>query len=302
VSFAQLIYGNSPYGKVPVESDIKALTRLDLLRAHRKFVRPNGAVLTLTGALTRKKAKELVDRYFQNWKSVKPEFPPAPEVTFVPEPGIYFVEAPFTQSTLRIGHQGVKRLTEDYPAIIAFNEIYGSGGFGSRLMKRVREELGLAYGVYGAILPGVVKGQNVIALQTKTESTADALVESLNILQEMQSELVSEEELEEVQQSLENSFIFRFDTPAKAVDRQAWLQLLEYPDDYDKNYLPAIQALTREEVRTTASNRWDLSKMVIVVVGNGKAYNSLEQMMKEPPEFLKGHSIKKLRFGQKLLE
>jgi predicted Zn-dependent peptidase len=169
-------------------------------------------------------------------------------------------------------------------------------------MQRIRSELGLAYSVYGGILPGPVKGKNVIALQTKAESSGTAIVESLRVLKAMQSTPVETEKLAEAQRSITNSFIFRFDTIDEALNRRALQTYLDYPTDYDATYLPRIAALSPEAIRRTGERRWDLSQFVIVVVGDDKAYAALRETLANGAPELAGYSLREVTFDKRLGE
>ncbi len=300
LAFSELIYGESPYGKVLDTSDVKAITRLDMLRAHRHFVRPDQAILVVTGALSRQALQSAIEKKFANWNPRGSKFSVAPPVTHEPQPGIYFLEFPFEQATLYMGHLGVPRLTEDYPAIDIFNRVFGSGAMSTRLMQEVRADRGLAYGVSGAISPGVVKGQNWIYLQTKAETAGEALEASFHTLKEMQDQLIRPEELQETKQAIQNSFVFRFDSPAKALQRRAFIQLLEYPEDYDETYIPLTSQVSLEDIRQVAARRWNLEKFVVVVVGNNTAYLSLKRLFENNPELLPGGVFKKISFDEKI--
>ena len=180
ISFMQIAYGSSPYGRASTVKDIEMLTRADLIRKHNEFVKPGKAILTVGGNISKEKLSQLLSRYFSSWKG-QPVLPPLPEINEEPKPGIYFVKLPVTQANVIMGQLGVPRLTSDYPSIDAFNEIFGSSGFGlSRLFARIRTELGLAYSVYGGARSGLVRGLNVMMVQTKSESVDVATIESVS--------------------------------------------------------------------------------------------------------------------------
>lgn len=301
IAFAQLLFGESALGRVAVTSDIQRLSREVLMRNHARFVRPDGAVLAITGDISEARVRVLVEEYFASWRPRVEELPQLEQPKTAAAPGIYFIELPFSQSTILMGHLGVPRLTTDYPSIDAFNDIFGLGGFGSRLMSRVRTELGLAYEIYGMISPGFPVGKNFVSLQTKSESTAQALTEAVGVLSKMQSEQVERTVLAESQRSLASAFIFKFDSTEKIVQRQALFQLLGYPADYDLTYVDKINALTPLDVQTVAQRRWDLSKFVIVVVGDNSAYTQVEALVKNAASPLSGKSLRKLQFDQKLI-
>lgn len=299
IAYRQVVFGETPYGRVLVEKDVKNIDRLDLLKMHRTFVRPNQAILSVSGDIDRKELEQIIREKFGDWERRKSDIGNAPKFDYKFKPAIYFIEMPVEQSTLYFGHQGPERLSPDYIAIEGFNTAFGGGGFSSRLMKRVRTELGLAYSTYGAIRPGVETGRNIIFVQTKAHTTAEALYESLNVLGGLQEGLISEDELLNMKRHTQTSFVFRFDSLGKVVTRQALLSLLDYPSDYDSTYLDKVAALTAEEVRGVARQRWNMEQMAVIVVGNKTAYTSLETLMKDPPAVLKDYSIVRASFDQK---
>ncbi len=300
-TLTQLLYEGTPFGSIVESRDVQRVSRLDLLRMHRKFVRPNGAILVVSGSAPRQTIESLIERAFSTWEPRKDELGPPPQISSSPAPGIYFVKKPFSQSSIYIGQLSVPRHTPDQYAISVFNSVLGTGGFDSRLMKRVRTELGYVYGIYGSTNAGLVRGTNVIGMQTKAQSTVDALRESLQIVRELQVSPPTAEEIDVVKQSIQSSFVFRFDSPSKSAVRQALLKLYKYPKDYDDQYLERIFDVDGEQVMQVANDRWRMDDFVIVVVGNEKAYNLLKTALKSPPEELAGYSIIDGTFHEKFV-
>lgn len=300
LALGELLYGWTPYGRYLLEEDVRGLSRNDLVSLHKKAIVPDGAILTVIGAVERDEVERLLGRHFGDWLPSGAEPPTVPPVEATPTPGVYFVRLPFVQATIYLGQLGVPRLTEDYIEIEGFNELFGASGFGSFLMQRIRSELGLAYSVYGGIIPGPVKGKNVIALQTKAESSGTAIIESLRVLGTMQRDLVAEEKLVEAKRSITNSFIFRFDTLDDALNRRALQEYLKYPSDYDSTYLPKIARLTPEAIRQTAERRWERSKFVIVVVGDDTAYASVRDALASGAPEVAGFTLREVSFDGKL--
>jgi zinc protease len=245
--------------------------------------------------------QHLVDQHFGAWQPRGKRLPPPPPINYQPKPGIYFVSLPFAQASVKAGHLGVARLTPDYPAIDVFNELFGAGGFGSRLMKRVRTELGLTYGVFGGIAPGVVQGTNYIFLQTKADSTGAALVESIGALEQLQRETPSMLEINEKRLAIENSYVFNFASVGDIAGRLAKQELLGYPADYDATYLSKIAQVTPSDVSKVAQERWQPDNLVAVVVGNEQAFAALERERAKPDSRLKQFSLKKVTFSEALV-
>jgi zinc protease len=301
IAFMTLMYGDTPYGRIVDDEDVLSMNRQQFLGLHREFVRPDEAILVITGRVEKDIVAKFVETHFGSWTPRGSKLPPPPPVGADPKPGIYFIGMPFSQASVQMGQLGVARLTPDYPAIEVFNEIFGSSGFGSRLMNRVRTELGLSYGVHGGISPGVVKGVNYVFLQTKVASVVPAIEESLAVLRTLQEQHAPMSEIEEKQAAIAKSFVFNFDSVDDVAVRRAKLELLKYPLDYDETYLSKIKAVDPEKVRTVAQERWDPSKFVVVVVGDESAYSILEKATQEKESPLHRLEVKKLRFDRSLV-
>jgi zinc protease len=300
MSFGQLLWGDAPYGRVVTSADVQRV-RVETLRSHSKrLFRPQGAVLAVVGKISRAELEAAIEAQFGSWSAPEVAEQAAPELAPAAEPAIYFIEKPFAQATIYYGHYGVPRLSPDYPQIDVFNHIFGTSGFTSRLMERVRSNLGLAYGTYGAITSGLKVGSSVVYVQTKAESAGQALAASLQVVQEMRTQPVTSAELQQAQRSINNSFVFNFATPEAALDGQFNLQLLRYPPDYYQTYLPKISAVNLAQVQEVANTRLEPEKFIFVVVGNAQAYESVLQAAAQLPGMGRALPVVRLDFDETL--
>jgi len=301
VSFTKLIFGNSPYGRVLVESDINKISRAMLLEAQAEYLTPKRAILTVSGRIDRAKLEASVERYLGGWKAESDlrDFTKLPPLEFTPRPAIYFVELPFPQANIAFGEQGAVRLSPDQYSIEIFNQVLG-GGFGSRLLQNVREEKGLSYTVEGAISPGPVKGSNYVALQSRGETAGQAVLEAIKTVQSMQTLPVSADEMSRAKGSIENSFVFKFDRPRDIVARSAVLRMLDYPQDYDDTFLEQIRAVSPADIQSISKKYWHVDRLVFIVVGDESAYNSLVRAHASS-DLLKNYEIKRAKFDQVLI-
>ena len=299
IGYIQNAFAGTPYGWIKGEQDVQRITRDTLIKFYTRVVGPRDAVLAISGDISIERLKDQLNLTFGSWnpKNVERFVPPLGEVKA--SPGIYFVPTQFNQTSITMGQVGPKRLEPDWYAVDVLNDIFGAEGFGvSRLFQKVRTQLGLAYSVYGNSYPGPVIGKNVIGLQTKSSSTADALVATLEVLQELQEEPVSDAELEVANRVVSNSFVFQFESPYGVVQRWAVLKMLDYPEDYDSLYLKRRSEVSAKDVLEAANTRWDISKFVVIVVGNDEARSSLEELMKNPPSVLSGMTISYADFDE----
>lgn len=301
IAFNQLLFGDTPYGRVPTSSDVRSLTRVDLVRMHTKLVRPDHAILTVSGNISRDNLESLINRSFAKWQPTLEPLPSPPAVSFTPSAGIYFIELPYSQSTILMGQLGVARSSPDYVAFDVFNRVFGVGGFGSLLMERIRTDLGLAYSIHGLMAPGLVKGQNYVNLKTKSDSVGQALIEVVRVVVGLQSDLMAQDELEEKKRSAENSFVFKLASSGAQVERKALLQILGFPDDYDQVYLSKVRSVESRDIQAIANKYWDPKQFIILIVGNDKAYDSLLGSMNDSAWTMPHFEIKKVGFDEKII-
>ncbi len=191
-----------------------------------------------------------------------------PALPPVPQPGIYLVKQPLEQASVILGSRGPKRFTPDYVSIDLFNEIFGSSGFGSRLVEKVRTEKGFVYVIYGGITPDLVEGRNVVAFQTKPSTVGEGVDESLGVVKELQDGAFSSSKLSEVKEAIGNSWVFKFEGKGAVLQRIAGQRMLNFPPNYDKTYLPILSGLSQTEVMAAAKKYITPESFVVVVVGN----------------------------------
>lgn len=297
--FGQLLFREGAYGRVLESHEVDRISASELRRSYGAYMRPEGALLTITGDVSREKVKELLNRRLASWRfsSRYPTTPPA--ITREQIRGIVFVKAPFAQATIIAGHRGIPRHTHDQYAVQIFNEIFGSGGMASRLFGRVRTDLGLAYDASGAIMPGPVQGKNVISVQTKSATAGTALSEALKVLSGMKEEAVPGDELNEKRSATLNSFVFANESTDATLQRRALFKIYGYPDEYDKTFMKNVAMVQSEDVRRVAMERWKFDEFAVLVVGNEEALNSLRAVQPSLPQSLQG-SIRLASFNEKL--
>ena len=146
-----------------------------------------------------------------------------------------------------------------------------------------------------------MRGANYVFLQTKAESAGSAIDEAVAVLERLGGTPPAEEELSEKKLAIRNSYVFNFSSKDEIAGRVASHELLDYPKDYDQTYLDKIQSVKPEEVSAVVSNRWDPSKLVVVVVGNDAALAALKRQQQIKTGHLHGLEIKELRFEEALV-
>ncbi len=270
-SFLKTLFLNSPYGH-PVEGtreSIPKLTREGIDRFYRSYYHPNNAILAVIGDVTSEEIRTRFIPRLEKWpvgEVPKPSF----LSKFETEQKTVKINRPITQANIILGHAGVSRENPDFYALTVMNYILGGGGFASRLMEEIRNKRGLAYSVASFFDPGKYPGSFQIVVQTKNLSARDAISLSLQQMERIRKELISEKELEGAKKYLIGSFPMRLDTQGKLVNFLSQVEYYGLGLDYPEKYPSLIQAITREEVLRVAKKYLHPEKYVLVVVANLK--------------------------------
>ncbi len=242
-------YGHRSGGSVASLSRIK-LRDLQMLYA-RQF-KPQGAVLAVSGDVTMKELLALIRPRFAGWKG-------APEVTLkaTPEPETTtpknkHISMPTRQMTVQLSRLGPSRYDKAFFANMLLNHILGGGGFSSKLMGEVREQRGLAYGVYSYFIPLAVSGPFVISLQTRADQAGEALAVVQNVMRDMYAGKITKVDLDAAKANLTGGFAHRLDSNGKRVGLMSMIGFYGMPLDYLAVWGERINAVTLAEVKAEA--------------------------------------------------
>jgi zinc protease len=163
---------------------------------------------------------------------------------------------------------GLRRTDPDWHAALVTNQILGGPGFTSRLMKKIRSDEGLTYGVYSTLEPGTYwRGDVTGRLQTKNRSVAYALRLVLDEIRKLKEQPVTEDELSVIKEGIVEAFPSQWATRQAVANRFADEAREGWPEDWWADYRQKIQAVTAADVRRMAGKLFDTEKIVILAVG-----------------------------------
>ncbi|MFQ5776434.1 MAG: M16 family metallopeptidase [Terriglobia bacterium] len=272
--FKTLYSERSPYARTTEYATIENISQGDLVAFHRRYFQPNQALLGLWGDFDTAEVKALVERLFGSWPRGEGKLPPLPQVPSDWRGSVNFIQKDdVNQTNLRIGHLGGRLDDPDYYALDVMAEILG-GGLSSRLFRRVRSELGLAYACFGAWNPSFDHtGFFVVRCDTKSESTVRAAQEVIKEIRRIAREAVAPDELRTAKEGILNSFVFNFDTTAEIVRRLMTYEYYGYPSDFLQRFKANIEKVTAEDVLRAARKHLQPDKLVILAVGRQQDFD-----------------------------
>jgi zinc protease len=270
--FRKAVYGEHPYGRLvegTVET-ISSITREDIINFYKTYYRPNNAIMAVVGDISAEELHGLIRRYLSSWQNVAiPEYPEY-KVALLKEPKIITIDRDLTQANIKFGHLGIRRDNPDYYAVSVMNYILGGGGFASRLMSRIRDDMGLAYDVHSFFTSSKGLGIFQVGVQTKNPSARTVIDVIKEEIIRIQTEPVSEQELEDAKAYLTGSFPRRIDTMGKIASFLVLTEFYGLGMDYDKKYPLYINRVSREDVLRVAKKYLHPDRYVLVVVGDMK--------------------------------
>lgn len=268
------LYAGHPLGHVPTAATVQAVTRNDLLDFHRRFVRPDNLIITVAGDFNRQQILDQLNRLMASSPAAPrqplPQIPPVP-ANFKAE--VLHAHKELNQTVIRLGHLGISKDDPDLYAVRVLDFILG-GSFTSRLMMEIRTNQGLAYNVGSHFDVGRrFTGSFIAETETRAETTAKTIGLMTAIIDGIRTEPVSEQELKLAKDSIINSFLFGFTSPATIVMQQARLEFYGYPPDYLDRYRERIAAVSREDVLRAARRHLHPEAFKLVVVGDEKTFD-----------------------------
>lgn len=269
-AFNQLVFQNHPY-RWPVngtEETLNKITLSDVQNFYAKEYLPNQVILTIVGNVTTEQAAALIQTHFGSWKKGAIQSRPAKKPAAVEKKVVQLIEKDLTQSTIVIGHSGITRTNPDFYAVTVMNHILGAGGFSSRLMDSIRDKQGLVYGITSHYDARAMPGSFWINLQTRTETTNQAISSVLAEMKAIREASVTDQELAEAKSFLMGSFPLRLDSTAKLAQVLAQVEYYGLGFDYFSQYTKWIERVTKEDVLRVAKQYLDPQHYALVIVGN----------------------------------
>jgi zinc protease len=268
-TFRDMLYAKHPLHRPTsgYQQTVSQLSRDDVVAFHQQFYVPNNVIVVMVGDLPEDKMVELLQRYLGGWQAGTSPPPVLPQPTPLQGKQVHIVDMDVNQSYLQFGHLGVRRADPEFAAIRAMNYMLGGGGFVSRLTRSIREEQGLAYSVFSEFVGGSQgPGFFVAGLQTRIDTTSQALNSLFTVLEGMKRQPVSPDELTDMKLYFEGSLPRRAETYGQVAELLVDREFFDLPDGYWESEIRRIQQLTAQDIQRLAQRYLDTENFVLALV------------------------------------
>jgi zinc protease len=187
------------------------------------------------------------------------------------------------QSYVQYGYLSVRRADPEFAAIRAMNYILGGGGFVSRLTRSIREEQGLAYAVSSDFIGGSqFPGFFAASLQTKIDTTSQAIKSLFAVIDRMKQAPVSADDLTDMKRFYEGSLPRRAESYGQVAGLLIDREFFGLPDGYWESDIRHIQQLTPQEIQRLAQRYLDTDNYVLALVSKRQQLDFADAPI--PPE------------------
>ena len=267
-----VFYGkNHAAGEIVTEETVNNVTLEDVKQFYNERFKPSNGYMLFTGDITVKEVKTLLKKYMNNWESGAVAIPEYPAFEDVSTTEINFVDVPnAVQTELAVmGVSSLKMTDKDYHASLVANYILG-GAFGSYLNMNLREKNGYTYGVRSSL--GTARWYNSsFGVTTKVRNTVtdSAVVEILKEIKRIKAVPVDIDLLVNAKAKFLGNFILQSEDKTVAARRALSIKTNKLPEDFYKNYIANIDAVTIEDVQRVAVKYFSDENVRIVLVGKG---------------------------------
>ena len=265
----KLMYNTDRLG-IPIGGNEDSVGRINLAtikKLYDKTIHPGGLTIGVFGDVSKETMSSLLNRQLGDWKVAQAAPRPA-EAIFAPKVKIHLVDKPdLTQVNVYLGHAGIRRARADYEAITLLNYALGGGGFSSRLMKLIRSEKGLTYGIRSGFSSGERAGPFMITSSTRIDKVRELIDLSLQVMNEVIADGITPTELKDAKGYYLGSYPLSLETVEGEGAKLLQADRYNLGDDFVTAYPKRLEAVDLKTVNRLAKTLLKPDDLVIVLVG-----------------------------------
>ena len=259
------VFGAShSYSRRISSDEINKTTRDNLVDYHQKFLGCALQSIIIAGSFEEKEVTQLLHASFNGFQSdfkIKNIDSPSSG-----SPKIETKELKDTsQASIAIGKLAIDNTHKNYADYAFMTKVFG-GYFGSRLMKKLREEEGLTYGIHA--FNNQLRGGSYLQISADVEiNSVDKSVELiLAEIDKLKQEDISLHEIDTVKNYMIGEYVNDSNTVFDFAELYKKLILQKLPDDYYQKFYSRVSNIEPGVVQSMAIETLDIEQLSIVKV------------------------------------
>jgi predicted Zn-dependent peptidase len=252
---------------IGTRTSLAAIDVAALQRHHQAFYTPANTVIAIAGAITHTAARQAITAAFADWRGTPAPLPhpwqdPKTEKA---GPECVWVHDSDSQVGVQLAFRLPGRNDARQMDLRVLRRLLSGGGT-SRLLLRLREELGLTYSVDAAVSLFAESGCFSIDLAVAPENLVAATREVLNVLTEICATAISAEELERLKACYLYDLDFSRDHTDEMATRYGWGELCGMLRTTDEDR-QAVLAISAHSLQKTAAELLTPQRLKMAIVG-----------------------------------
>jgi predicted Zn-dependent peptidase len=264
----EALWGEHPYGYsiLGTRDSVSGLGVKELKALHARAYHPPHLVVAAAGHLEHERLLDALEH--TGWADA-PRGDDSPLMTVPPTaaaPHVKHVDRSGAQTHVVIGSPTVPYSDVRRYAIVLVGVLLG-GGMSSRLFQRVREELGLAYAVYGFQSFHVDTGLHGVYVATAPATAKQAVEAIQEELARVAREGLSEPDLASAKSQLKGQITLSLESPSSRMYRAAGTELYGEPYRTLDETLALIDGITPDEVASVSRDFFAPERQTILSLG-----------------------------------
>jgi zinc protease len=281
---SRVLFGTMPYGHNVggTPESLPRIKREDLVSFHKRYYRPDNALLVIAGDIEPQAAFEVAQKQLGGWKKGGGALATITVKSAVAAPAsrVVVIDMPEAgQAAVVVARQGIRRVDPAYITAEVTNSILG-GGYSARLNQEIRIKRGLSYGAGSRFDVRREAGPFTASAQTKNESAAEVAGIIIEEIGRLGTVSVPESELTPRKAVLIGGFGRTLETSAGLVNEIADLALYGLSLAEIKRYVAGVQSVTAADVQKFATSNLGANPSVIIVGDAKKFVEPLKQRFK----------------------
>jgi predicted Zn-dependent peptidase len=254
-----------PYAAFSSKENLEKIDRNGLIAFHRNNYLSGLKYLMLSGSFSNN-ALALIDSSVSGLNFSLPTLETQTPAIETQVGKVFIEKSDSVQSAIRIGKISISRMHEDYRKLQFLNLIFG-GYFGSRLMKNIREDKGLTYGIYSVLEPFKETSIWYIDSDINTKNREQGLLEIYKEMKQIREIQIPQNELETARNYYLGSFLRSLDGPFSLADRLKIMIDYQLPQNYYPDFVSVLNNVTALELQELANKYLGEENIVELVVG-----------------------------------
>lgn len=257
------------------EAAIKGITRQNVVDFYRSQYGPDRMILVIAGDVKADQVKQALQARLGGWPK-NPQAKPIPTVdlTLQTKPERIAISIPDkSETSILWGHAGgLKRSDPDFYATQVLNMILGGGGaLNSRLGDVIRDEQGLAYGVFSFYDSDLYPGPFQVSLGTNPSNAERAITSLQSEIRRIREQGVTQREVDEAVAYQTGRFPLRLETNAGLSEVLWVMEFYNLGPDYIDKYGDYYRAVTVAQVNEAARKHLHPDMATLVIAGPAPA-------------------------------